>query len=52
MDHVLLEAILKYSDALLTEEVTLNQSAFRVVQSTSYVANEMLDVGRSQGFEV
>ena len=50
---MLLEAILKYSQrAGLTEEVTAIQSAFRVMQTTPKAANEMMDVGRLQGFEV
>ena len=51
--HMLLEAILKYSErAGLTEEATAIQSAFRVMQTTPKAANEMMDVGRLQGFEV
>ena len=50
---MLLEAILKYSErAGLTEEATAIQSAFRVMQTTPKAANEMMDVGRLQGFEV
>ena len=51
--HMLLEAILKYSErAELTEEATAIKSAFRVMQTTPKAANEMMDVGRLQGFEV
>ena len=50
---MLLEAILKYSErAALTEEATAIKSAFRVMQTTPKAANEMMDVGRLQGFEV
>ena len=50
---MLLEAILKYSErAELTEEATAIKSAFRVMQTTPKAANEMMDVGRLQGFEV
>ena len=50
---MLLEAILKYSErAGLTEEAASIQSAFRVMQTTPKAANEMMDVGRLQGFEV
>ena len=50
---MLLEAILKYTErAGLTEEATAIQSAFRVMQKTPKAANEMMDVGRLQGFEV
>ena len=50
---MLLEAILKYSErAQLTEEAAAIKSAFRVMQTTPKAANEMMDVGRLQGFEV
>ena len=50
---MLLEAILKYSErAQLTEEAASIKSAFRVMQTTPKAANEMMDVGRLQGFEV
>lgn len=51
--HMLLEAILKYSQrAGLTEEAAALSCAFHVMTVVPNQANEMMDIGRLQGFEV
>ncbi|XP_059088154.1 triple functional domain protein-like isoform X1 [Tigriopus californicus] len=50
--HMLLEAILKYSHrAGLTEEATAIAKAFHVMTVVPNQANDMMDIGRLQGFE-
>jgi len=51
--HILLEAILKYSQrAALTEEAEAIGKAFHVMTVVPNQANDMMDIGRLQGFEV
>ena len=51
--HMLLEAILKYSQrAGLPEEAEAIKKAFHVMTVVPNQANEMMDIGRLQGFEV
>ncbi len=51
--HMLLEAILKYSRrAGLTEEAESVAKAFHVMTVVPKQANDMMDIGRLQGFEV
>jgi len=50
---MLLEAILKYSQrAGLTDEAAALSCAFHVMTVVPNQANEMMDIGRLQGFEV
>ena len=50
---MLLEAILKHSQrANLTDEVNSLQLAFQVMTVVPNQANDMMDIGRLQGFEV
>jgi hypothetical protein len=50
---MLLEAILKHSQrAGLTEEAAALEAAFRVMTVVPNQANDMMDIGRLQGFEV
>ncbi len=50
---MLLEAILKYSQrAGLNEEAAALSCAFQVMTIVPNQANEMMDIGRLQGFEV
>jgi hypothetical protein len=50
---MLLEAILKYSQrAGLAEEAAALSCAFHVMTVVPNQANEMMDIGRLQGFEV
>ena len=50
--HMLLEAILKHSQrANLTEEVKNLEMAFQVMTVVPNQANDMMDIGRLQGFE-
>jgi len=50
---MLLEAILKYSQrAGLMEEAAALSCAFQVMTIVPNQANEMMDIGRLQGFEV
>ena len=51
--HMLLEAILKYSEkAGLSEEAAAISRAFQVMTVVPNQANDMMDIGRLQGFEV
>ena len=51
--HMLLEAILKYSEkAGLGEEAAAISRAFHVMTVVPNQANDMMDIGRLQGFEV
>ena len=51
--HMLLEAILKHSHrAGLTEEAAAIEQAFHVMTIVPNQANDMMDIGRLQGFEV
>jgi len=51
--HMLLEAILKYSQrAGLADEAAALACAFHVMTVVPNQANEMMDIGRLQGFEV
>ena len=51
--HMLLEAILKYSEkAGLSEEAGAISRAFHVMTVVPNQANDMMDIGRLQGFEV
>ena len=51
--HMLLEAILKHSHrANLTQEVKSLELAFQVMTVVPNQANDMMDIGRLQGFEV
>ena len=51
--HMLLEAILKYSEkAGLGEEAAAISRAFQVMTVVPNQANDMMDIGRLQGFEV
>ena len=51
--HILLEAILKYSQrAGMTEEAEAIGKAFHVMTIVPNQANDMMDIGRLQGFEV
>lgn len=51
--HMLLEAILKYSERTgLVEEAAAIQRAFHVMTVVPNQANDMMDIGRLQGFEV
>ena len=51
--HMLLEAILKYSQrAGLADEAAALTCAFHVMTVVPNQANEMMDIGRLQGFEV
>lgn len=51
--HILLEAILKYSQrAGLAEEAAAIAKAFHVMTIVPNQANDMMDIGRLQGFEV
>ena len=51
--HMLLEAILKYSErAGLSEEANAISRAFHVMTVVPNQANDMMDIGRLQGFEV
>ena len=50
---MLLEAILKHSQrANLTDEVKSLELAFQVMTVVPNQANDMMDIGRLQGFEV
>ena len=50
--HMLLEAIVKYSQrASLTEEAEALSKAFHVMTVVPNQANDMMDIGRLQGFE-
>ena len=50
--HILLEAILKYSHrAALEDEAAAIQRAFHVMTVVPNQANDMMDIGRLQGFE-
>lgn len=50
--HMLLEAIVKYSQrAGLSEEVEALSKAFNVMTVVPNQANDMMDIGRLQGFE-
>jgi len=50
--HILLEAILKYSQrAALKEEAEAISKAFHVMTVVPNQANDMMDIGRLQGFE-
>ena len=51
--HMLLEAILKHSHrANLVEEAKALELAFQVMTVVPNQANDMMDIGRLQGFEV
>ena len=51
--HMLLEAIVKYSQrAGCTEEAEALSKAFLVMTIVPNQANDMMDIGRLQGFEV
>ena len=51
--HMLLEAILKYSvRADLGAEAKALEQAFQVMTVVPNQANDMMDIGRLQGFEV
>ena len=51
--HMLLEAILKHSQrAGLVEEAVAIEQAFHVMTVVPNQANDMMDIGRLQGFEV
>ena len=51
--HMLLEAILKHSQrAGMQEEAHAIEQAFHVMTVVPNQANDMMDIGRLQGFEV
>ena len=53
LTDLLTQAILKHSQrASLTEEANAIQSAFHVMTVVPNQANDMMDIGRLQGFEV